>query len=366
MKTIGFLISDQHLIAHGGIGQFCRSFIKMMHDLNHNVVLITDKKPRKGFADEVNANWIFYPNTPLSYDSHRKTYGRFKEGVNYEKIMNFTKAIENANNFWHIDVFVANSSESLAALSQYETTAKKVLYTHSYKQIYPDVRFADVFLPQYHTYYQQFLSKKDIVVGTQSDHNRYQLLCNDIKKVEVLPMPVTETALLESSDHLPKSGVLFIGRWEKGKNPSDYLKIISKLGYTAKVLTNKNGAKKFEKAFKDLGITDYKIKIGLIGQEKVDFIKSCKVFFNPSYIECFPNAVIETIGHMQVVTIDKIKVPWINNFRNAGILNTSMKKAPCLLQDIYLTRDNDNRLGLDFVKKLNDDAYLFWDRFVKS
>ena len=366
MKTIGFLISDQHLIAHGGIGQFCRSFIKMMHKQNNNVVLITDKKPRKGFVDEVNASYIFYPNTPLSYHNHRKTYGRFKEGVNYEKIANFATSLTNAENFWHIDTFVANSAESLAALTTHKTNAKKVLYTHLYKQIHPDIKFSDVFLPAYHTYFQQFLHNNDITVATQSEHNKYQLLCQGIKNVEVLPMPVTETALLESSDSDYKSGILFIGRWEVGKNPKDYLKVIKQMDFPAKVLTNKNGAKKFEKAFNEMGIKDYTIKAGIIGQEKIDFIKSCRIFFNTSVIECYQNAVVETIGHMPVVTLDKIKVPWINNFTDAGILNTSVKKAASLIQDIYLHEQVDNSLGLKFVNDLHHSAYEKWAMFLEK
>lgn len=362
MKTIGFMISDQHLIPHGGIGQFCRSFVKMMHKYGHKVVLITDKKPKKDFTQEVNADWEFYPMSPLSYAKHRELYGRFQEGVNYEKIINFNNALVNASNFCDLDLIVANSHESLASLADHTINAKKVLYTHLYKQIYPDVKYKNIFLPAYHTFFQQFLYRDDITVGTQSIHNKNKLLKQGIKNVEVLPMPISEISLLESSDHLDKNGALFIGRWEGGKNPEDYLKLVKHFNLYPKVLTNHNGAKKFIKAFENLGIKDYDIREGIIGQEKVDFIKSCKIFLNTSLIECFPNSVMETIGHMPIITLDKVKVPWPDNFMNR-LHTIKMTKLDNTVIDIY-NKNVDNSDMLNYINELHLDAYEKWNKIL--
>lgn len=361
MKTVGFMISDQHLIAHGGIGQFCRSFVKMMREQNHQVVLITDKKPRKGFVDEVNAHWNIYPKTPLSYDKHRKIYGRFSEGPCYEKISNFVTSLDHANNFFNFDMIIANSHESLAALADYKTNSKKILYTHLYKQIYTDVKFKDIFQPTYHTFFQEFLYRTDVIIGTQSEHNKNKLLDQGIKNVEVLPMPITETSLLECSDDVEKSGALYIGRWEAGKNPTDYIKIIKQTKLPAKVLTNKNGEKKFIKAFAENGITNYTIKAGVIGQEKSDFLKSCRIFLNTSYIECFPNSVVETLGHMPVLTLDKVKVPWPNNFE--GHCHTINLKKLDIVNDIY-ANSVDNSFALNYIRALHDSAYTNWSKLL--
>lgn len=366
MKTIGFMISDQHLIPHGGIGQFCRSFVKMMREHGHKVVLITDKKPKQEFTSEVNADWEFYPRTPLSYATHRELYGRFQEGVCYEKIINFTTALSIADNFVDLDVIVANSHESLASLADYKINAKKVLYTHLYKQIYPDVKYKNIFLPAYHTFFQQFLYRPDIIVGTQSAHNAQRLMDQGIdgKNIDVLPMPISETSLLESSDHLGKIGALFIGRWEGGKNPDDYLKLVKRFDLYPKVLTNSTGARKFYKAFSELGIKDYDIREEIIGQEKVDFIKSCKLFLNTSLIECFPNSVMETIGHMDVITLDKVKVPWPDNF-DGKLHQINVNDKSGLIQDIIDDRENDNTTGLEWIQQYHDQAYHAWKVFVE-
>lgn len=296
------------------------------------------------------------------------SYGRYQEGVNYEKIINFSTALVNASIFCDLDVIISNSHESLASLADFKTNAKKVVYTHLYKQIYPNCKFKDIFLPAYHKFYQQFLYHDDIIVSTQSVHNLNKLLEQGIngKNIDVTPMPLSETELLNSSDHLAKSGALFIGRFEPGKNPQDYIKLISKYELYPKVLTNNTGKEKFIKAFKELGIIDYDIRAGIIGQEKVDFIKSCKLFLNTSYIECFPNSVMETIGHMDVVTLNKVKVPWPDNFE--GLLHSiDIDKHEPLISDIMNTRpaENDNCIGLKWIQDYHALSSVSWKSLIE-
>jgi len=45
-KRIGFLVSYQTLIPHGGIGQFTKSFCELMDQHNIKVDIITDKEPQ--------------------------------------------------------------------------------------------------------------------------------------------------------------------------------------------------------------------------------------------------------------------------------------------------------------------------------
>ena len=366
MKTIGVMISDQHLIAHGGIGQFCRSLTKLLHDQHHQVVLITDKKPRKGFNESVKADWTIYPNQPLSYAEHRGIYGRFSEGPNLTKIVNFESALENANNFFNFDIIVANSSESIAALANVrflDSKVKRVMYTHSYKQIHPEAQFNGIFTDEYHNFFQQFLYKQHVIVATQSKYNQSRLYQNGCKDVKVLPMPLTEISLLQSSSHIDKSGILYIGRWEDGKNPKDYLKVIKQTKLPAKVMTNKIGAEKFVKAFNKMGHTNYVIKAGIIGQEKVDFIKGCKVFFCTGLHECYPNTYVECLGHMPVVTLTKMVCPWTNSFPPSLVNKVDIKIAGDTIQSLYNSNINNDE-GLIFVNNLHQSAYDNWANYI--
>ena len=44
-KRIAFLISDQHFITHGGIGQFAKGFTELGDRINWKVDIILDKEP---------------------------------------------------------------------------------------------------------------------------------------------------------------------------------------------------------------------------------------------------------------------------------------------------------------------------------
>ena len=93
-----------------------------------------------------------------------------------------------------------------------------------------------------------------------------------------------------------------IGRWEEGKGPEAYLKVIEETKLPAKVMTNASGAKKFEARLKDMGV-DYEIKVGIIGQEKVNFIAHARVALNPSTVESYGMAFQEQITQLPTVAL---------------------------------------------------------------
>jgi glycosyltransferase involved in cell wall biosynthesis len=153
---------------------------------------------------------------------------------------------------------------------------------------------------------------------------------------------------------------LFIGRWEEGKNPESYIKAMKEAKLPCKVMTNSNGAKKFEKAFEEAGITDYEIKEGITGQEKVDFIKSCKVFFMPSLRENYPFAFLECLGHMPCVVLDT--QDWSDNFASNLFTKCKQSEVPNILNELY---DNIYGTGaLEYVRSLDDQVAEGWVKFL--
>jgi hypothetical protein len=133
--------------------------------------------------------------------------------------------------------------------------------------------------------------------------------------------------------HVLREGVLFIGRWEEGKNPELYLDLIEQTKLPARVMTNANGAKKFEERFKKMGITDYKIGVSIIGQQKVDFITSCRVAFNPSSVESYGMAFYEEVSQMPTVCLDDMR--WTKNFNSAYFYRTDKKHMAELVTALY-------------------------------
>lgn len=364
-KRIGFLISDQHLIPHGGIGQFAKAFTEMCERLNWKVDIIVDKQPTNEFSkllETCGAN-IIYPDDCLRYNDHTQTFS-FSDTINFEKIVNFRKSIMKAFSTNIYDMLVCNTQESMSAA--YAMTVNKyipvVFYTHLHSMIFRESQGSDVFLDSYHNFYNKHMEFSDIIIGTQSQKNIDELSKYGATNCKLLPMPMPERGLLSSSHSSKKEGVLFIGRWEEGKNPEAYIKAMKECGLPCKVMTNSNGKKKFEHAFNEAGIIDYEIKAGITGQEKVDFIKGCKVFFMPSLRENYPFAFMECLGHMHCIVLDK--QDWSDNFDEILFTKTTQDKVPEKLKELYNTEYVP--YGLGYVQLLDEKVETDWKNFLEN
>ena len=363
-RRIAFLMSDQHFIPHGGIGSFCKSFTEMCGRLNWKVDIILDKSPTGNFNKVIESSGgnIIYPSEPLRYNDHTATFA-FSDTINFEKIINFRKALLEAFEENIYDMIVCNTQEAMTAayamtINQYIPV---VFYTHLHSMIFRESQGNDVFLNSYHNFYNKHMEFNDIIIGTQSQKNIDELTKHGTKNCVLLPMPMSERGLLEhSTGH--KEGVLFIGRWEEGKNPEAYIRAMKDCGLPCRVMTNSNGANKFEKAFEKQGITDYIIKIGITGQEKVDFIKSCSVFFMPSLRENYPFAFLECLGHMPCVVLDN--QDWSDNFDNKYYTKTSLAEAGELIKSLYNTTVDNT--ALEYVKQLDESVSIAWVNFLDN
>jgi glycosyltransferase involved in cell wall biosynthesis len=361
-KRIGFLISDQHLIPHGGIGQFAKGFTEMCTRLQWKVDIIVDKKPTNEFSillQSLGAN-IVYPSDNLRYTDHTNTFA-FSDTINFEKIVNFRKSIITGFETNIYDMLICNTQEAMSAA--YAMTLNSyipiVFYTHLHSMIFRETQGSDVFLSSYHNFYNKHMEFSDITIGTQSQKNINELTKHGSTNCKLLKMPMSERQLLEPYAGT-KSGVLFIGRWEEGKNPEAYIKVMKECKLPCKVMTNSNGAKKFEKAFKEAGITDYEIKAGIVGSEKVDFIKSSKIFFMPSLRENYPFAFLECLGHMPCVVLDT--QDWSDNFDSKFYHKTSLSQA----HEYILALAGINQLpeALDYVRSLDDQVAEGWGQLL--
>jgi len=364
-KRIMFLISDQHFIPHGGIGQFAKGFTELCQRINWKVDIILDKAPTNDFSDVVKALGanVIYPTEPLKYTDHTATFA-FSDTINFEKIVNFRKSILHAfeNNIY--DMMVCNTQEAMSAayamgLSKYIPV---MFYTHLHSMIFREAQnFSDVFIESYHNFYNKHMEFPDIYIGTQSQKNIDELTKHGAKNCALLRMPMSERGLLEPYKG-PKKGVLFIGRWEEGKNPEAYIRAMKECKLPCKVMTNSNGAKKFEKAFSEAGITDYEIRAGITGQEKVDFVRSASVFFMPSLRENYPFAFLECLAHMPCVVLDT--QDWSDNFNEDFYYKVNITQAADTIKRLYGTTQIHS--ALDYVRELDNEVARGWIEFVDN
>lgn len=319
MKRIGFLVSSQTLIPHGGIGQFTKSFCDLMDSHGIYVDIITDKSPQgvsDEFVKELKAN-IIYPDEPKRYTDHSAIF-MYEDSYCYERMANFRDAIIKALSTNLYDAFVCNTYEavqvvSVLGLNDYIQT---IAYTHLESQIFKDTK--NPFLDEVNDMMRLQLQMPGITIGTQSTFNRLQF-----DDAVHLPIPLPEQSLLQEYNK-PREGVLFIGRWEEGKNPELYLDLIEQTKLPARIMTNANGAKKFEASFKHMGFTDYKIAVSVIGQEKVDFITDCRVAFNPSTVESYGIAFYEQMIQLPTFVLENQR--WTQNFDSRFFSTTTKKK----------------------------------------
>ena len=146
----------------------------------------------------------------------------------------------------------------------------------------------------------------------------------------------------------------------------DFLKIIKETGLPARVMTNSNGAKKFEARFKELGITNYTIKAGIVGQEKVDFIKGSKVHFNPAPYENYPFAFFECLGHVPCVVLDNQE--WSTGFDSKYYTKVTMSDAAKFITEKYniTTKEHYASGSLDYVKQLDQSTAQLWLDFLNN
>lgn len=368
-KRIAFLISDQHLIPHGGIGQFAKGFTEMCGRLNWKVDIVLDKAPTNDFSEYIRALGanIVYPDEPLRYSDHTATFA-FSDSINFEKIVNFRKAIVKAFESNIYDMLVCNTQEAMSAayaigISKYIPV---MFYTHSYSMVCRDPQdFSDVCLDVYHTFYNKHMEFQDIFVGTQCQHNIDELTKYGASNCVLARMPLSERGLLTTNTN-NRNGVLFIGRWEGRKNPTAYIRAMKENKLPCKVMTNSTGAKKFIKAFEEAGITDYEIKAGIVGQEKVDFIKGCKVFFMPALGENYPFAFSECLGHMPCVVLDN--QDWSANFDSKYFTMVKLADAGTTIAKLYQTTTKEYYAtgALDYIKQLDDDTSAGWIKFLDT
>jgi glycosyltransferase involved in cell wall biosynthesis len=332
-RRIAFLVSYQTLIPHGGIGQFAKSFIELMDSHNIKVDIITDKKLNPENNEFIKALGlgkfeppiVITPDESLPYTDHSAIF-MYGDSYCFERMANFRNAIVKALSTNLYDAIVCNTYETVQVASTMglEDVIQIIAYTHLESQIFKDTK--NPFLYNVNELMRKQLELNGIDIATQSKFNQLEF-----ENAWHCPIPITEKSLLEEH-HTPREGVLFIGRWEEGKNPELYLDLIEQTKLPAKVMTSANGAKKFEERLKKMNVK-YDIRVGILGKEKVDFITSSRIAFNPSTVESYGMAFYEQ--HIQLPTFVLENQRWTNNFNKDYFLTTNKKNMVKDVLDMY-------------------------------
>ena len=354
-KRIGFLINSEHLKPTGGIGQFAKSICKLMDDHNIKVDIITDKEPHDSSINSFLTDRPIYPDKPLKYTEHQII---FAKGDSYclEKMINFRSAIMKAMSKNLYDVFICNSHESIYVVQTLgmEENIQIIAYTHLESQIFKDT--TNPFLPCVNEAMRKQLEMQGTYIGTQSTFNKLQF-----DNAYELPIPLPDKGLLEEHN-MDREGVLFIGRWEDGKNYDLYLDLIRQTKLPARVITSETGASKFEDELKEMG-ADYKILYNVVGLEKVDFITKCRLAFNPSIVESYGIAFLEQMSQMPTVALENMR--WTQNFNNKFFYTCNKKNMVDIVTSLYNQFDTAQKWyetgSLVNSQRMNETIFHKWN-----
>ena len=355
-KRIGFLVSYQTLIPHGGIGQFAKSFCELMDEHNIKVDIITDKEPQDNeFVKSLKAN-VIAPLEPLRYTDHSNIF-MYGDTFCYERMANFRNAIMEALEHNLYDSFICNTYETVQVASTMglDECIQIIAYTHLESQIFKDTK--NPFLDATNEMMRKQLEMSGVWLGTQSKFNQVSMSLGAWH----LPIPITERALLEEY-HGDREGVLFVGRWEEGKNPELFIDLIEQTKLPAKVMTSPNGVKKFEERLSKLGVK-YDVRASIVGQEKVDFIKSSRIAFNPSVVESYGMAFYEQ--HIQLPTLVLENQRWTNNFNEDFFYKCNKKNMAERAKQLYDSFDTAEKWynveSLKHAKFMESKVFHKWN-----
>jgi glycosyltransferase involved in cell wall biosynthesis len=300
------------------------------------------------------------------YTKHNAMFS-FDDSINFEKAINFRDAMFMACKENIYDLVIINSIDAVSGIYclGLHRFIPVVMYTHLAMMLgNKDVKNT-AFSPEFFNYFVSNSMLPGLTIGTQTEVNKNKILnsFSPMNELRVLPMPIPEPELLNKS-FCEKEGVLFIGRHEQGKNPDVFVKSVIKAGLKAKIITNTNGAKKFEDAFKAADYSNYEIKIGVIGHEKVEFIKSAKVYFNPSVLESFGFTMLEGLSQLPTLVLEGME--WHESFESMGFSfhKTSASNASEKLIELHnISNDSSN---LSVAIKYNENAISNWSSYIEG
>jgi hypothetical protein len=260
------------------------------------------------------------------------------------------------------DVVNCNTVEAFPAIYSLsiQDSIQVVYYTHHENLVFMDEnpqksKFSDSF----NEFFIKLMNVKGIYIGTQTRRNVSEIKQSG-KDAYYTPIQMTEQDLL--IPHIkPREGVLWIGRWEPRKNPEEFVRMIAETKLPAKIITNSTGAKKFEAAMKEINAT-FEIRSEIYGKEKVDFITSARVAYNPAIRESFGLAFYECIGHMPTVALKGMS--WLGNFDENSFFSVEKQNVSSTINLLYKQYEDptvwyDNG-GLDRVVQMHTSGLGEW------
>ena len=360
-RKIAFCMPAFQMKTAGGIGQFAKGFCEMAARLNWKVDVILDKAPRSGGAAEFVATLeaagatICQPESPIHPGPYNQWF-TFSQSYSLECITSIRNTLIEQMQKTHYDAILHNMPEFILATHSLALRVPIINYSHHPDMVFLEYSSNDIFLKEYFEMYFKMASIDNQICATQTQRNADELTEKGLKSL-ALTMPCPEQGLMEPYSG-SKEGVLFIGRWEERKFPTAFVELIKVTGLPARVMTSPKGVAKFERELDAIGAT-HDVRSNIMGQEKIDFIRSSKVFYMPSKKESFGFALMENMGHSPCVVLSD-NHHWYTNFDTQYIDIVTQADAAERVTELY-KGNHDRSEALKYVNEVNDMADSSWE-----
>lgn len=372
MKIL-MVTSEHQFRAHGGVGNFIKGFSEMCDRLGWQLhhALDREESAKEWLVDYCKGNGDqFFSIEQGPYRDHQAAF-IFADTLCLERAVAMRESVLLAFEQNVYDAVVVNTVEGTLALSvtRLREFVPVIHYTHWGGLVIDTPWKGNVYTSEYNEVTRELMRIPGNWIGTQSAFNVETMDEHFNLEGHYLPMPFPERGLLgEVPNFEDREGVLFIGRFEDLKNPNAFVSAVSKAGLKALVMTNQRAVPKWEKAFREAGISEFEIKAGIHGKEKVDFIKQARVAFHPSKHESYGFLAMETLCFCPTVVIEDYL--WWQHFDGIPglILADANQDISSLLKEIHTRPEDFLEPHQAMHWKTRLDMYIpeIWEDFIVS
>jgi glycosyltransferase involved in cell wall biosynthesis len=297
-KRIALLVARNNFV-YRGVGAYCKSILDWALSQGHTIDVISDNYVRdNGLFDAYRDQVNWYQPSDIIEEKNWRELSAFKNSFNTELSLNFRNGLIRALRKHSYDLVITNVGEALHAVTSIGLHKVTTVLHPTHHESEAGVPMAhNMFAPGVTDVFQSLCSLPDVHLACQSTwvQQHCQAYTGKTDECAVVAPIVPELGLLDF-DKLPQTqwGVGFVGPWEPRKNPEAYIEALKQAGLPGvAIVPSDTSAEKFKQKFKEAGI-EYKIYVGVTGDEKTQIIRGLAAAYHPAISETFGLGALET------------------------------------------------------------------------
>jgi len=334
------LACDHELTRNNGILRFMieASYLLRTHPIGHQVDLLTDNPTIEDcsyYFDNIYSPNKFDYNTPKPSKTTPIEYDERKE-------LRLQQAyLQTAQNY---DLIITNDIHSALAFDKLDANAHHYVHTAALISKENWTFLSDDFIKR-----EQEFCKNNPRVYVPTDWLRK----HSFKQAQVLPLPLSRIHLYKNRDMRKRQGVLFIGEGTLRKGADDFVGVMNKLSYPARIIASTEAEVKF-----NIKVKTQECFTPQQDKEKQQFIQQSRVMYYPSRSETISYVVLEAALSQPVVLAKEYA--WTEQHKDWAYI-VPYNKVSQTIQDIYMFGSDQREHR---VEEYLDKSRLAWGNLI--